>query len=276
MSPAIARIAGGFSQSFIEWCFKAIRPEQQSGNPLRSPAHLSAYGIQIDILAAFDNQFIMNMATDETMGERPHGVHQNIHRNRPRTIFSTNLGTVTFNPLPILICPHAFIGDGFTAEAVLANPGLDIGEPPAGREGDEEHPALVNEPDSICFRGSSHFDGILYGAVNIPPELHNIRVGCAPRHLQGAGVPPRQAPFPERPWISSAPTEPPYPRASSAIFPFCRRCEFCPCFSTGTPNMALAGGAVDIPIVCKDLCTPILMGQGRKAPSLQWQRSPTL
>lgn len=48
------------------------------------------------------------------------------------------------------------------------------------------------------------------------------------------------SPMSRAPIAVSAPTEPPYPKASSAILPFCRRCEFCPCFSTGTWNMALA------------------------------------
>ena len=34
-----------------------------------------------------------------------------------------------------------------------------------------------------------------------------------------------------------APTDPPYPRASSAILPFCLKWELIPCFSTGTPNI---------------------------------------
>lgn len=91
----------------------------------------------------------MHVAADETMGKRPHGIHQDIPGNRLDDVFH-KLGAVTFNPLPFLICSHAFIGDRFTAKTVLANPGLDVGKPPAGREGDEEHPALVNEPDSMA------------------------------------------------------------------------------------------------------------------------------
>lgn len=71
----VARAIGVFSIFLIERCYKAICPEQQSGNPLRSPTHLLAYGIQIYILAAFNDKFIMYMAADETMGKRPHGIH---------------------------------------------------------------------------------------------------------------------------------------------------------------------------------------------------------
>ena len=95
------------------------------------------YGIQVYILAAFNDKFIMYMAADETMGERPHGIHQNIPGNGLDDVFH-KFWAVTFNPLPFLIRSHAFIGDGFPAETVLANPGLDVGKPPAGRERSEE------------------------------------------------------------------------------------------------------------------------------------------
>ena len=37
-----------------------------------------------------------------------------------------------------------------------------------------------------------------------------------------------------------APMDPPYPRTSSAIFPFWRKWLSMPCFSTGTPNICEA------------------------------------
>lgn len=48
------------------------------------------------------------------------------------------------------------------------------------------------------------------------------------------------SPISKAPIDLRAPTDPPYPRASSAILPFCLRCELTPCFSTGTPNIWLA------------------------------------
>ena len=66
--------SGLLSVFFIKRRYKAIWPEQQSGNPLRSPAHLHANGIQVDIIASFNDKFVMYMAADETMGKRSYGI----------------------------------------------------------------------------------------------------------------------------------------------------------------------------------------------------------
>ena len=47
-------------------------------------------------------------------------------------------------------------------------------------------------------------------------------------------------PMSSAPIAFKAPTLPPYPRASSAILPFCLRWPLTPCFSTGTLNIWLA------------------------------------
>ena len=84
-----------------------------------------------------------------------------------------------------------------------------------------EHPGLGLVPGQVCPLAPD-----LTG-----PPLTVPRPGWHPPH------PPRAAPRPRAPLALSAPRAPPYPRASSAILPFCRRWPLTPCFSTGTPNI---------------------------------------
>lgn len=56
---------------------------------------------------------------------------------------------VTFGqpgPLPQV---DTLIGHALGAKAVQADAGLDVGEPSAGRQADEQHPALVVEAESM-------------------------------------------------------------------------------------------------------------------------------
>ena len=59
---------------FVEIGLVAVGAEQDIRHPVRRPAHLLADHIQVNIGAAFDDQLIMNMANDEAVPERFHGV----------------------------------------------------------------------------------------------------------------------------------------------------------------------------------------------------------
>ena len=58
--------------------FIAVRPEIQTFDPRRCPSHLPTDGVQGYVHTALDDQLIVDMADDKTVGQRPHGVHENI------------------------------------------------------------------------------------------------------------------------------------------------------------------------------------------------------
>lgn len=118
----------------------------------------------------------MDVPDDETVTECLHGVAEDIPADGLHDILH-ELRTVGFYAFPFLGGAYPFIGDGFSAELVLAHPGLHIGEKPAGWKPDEEHTALVEEFDSknICLYALC--DSGLYRTVNIPPEGGDHWVG---------------------------------------------------------------------------------------------------
>ena len=117
----------------------------------------------------------MDVRHDGTAGECPHGVAQDIPADRLHDVLH-QLAAEGFQPLPFLRAAHAHVGDGLPAKTVLADPRPHIGKPPAGRERDEHHAALVNEADAVCLREYPLFDALLHRAVNIPPKFDNVWV----------------------------------------------------------------------------------------------------
>ncbi len=67
----------------------------------------------------------MYMAANEAVGERSHGVAEDISGYCLNNVFN-KLRTVGFNALPFLGGSYAFIGDGLTAEQVLSDTRLHI------------------------------------------------------------------------------------------------------------------------------------------------------
>ena len=63
---------------FVEIGLVAVGAEQDIRHPVRRSAHLLADHIQVNIGAAFDDQLIMNMANDEAVPERFHGVTEDV------------------------------------------------------------------------------------------------------------------------------------------------------------------------------------------------------
>ena len=78
----------------------------------------------------------MNVAADEAVGESSHGVAEDVPADRLDDVFD-ELRTIGFNPFPFLCGSDAHVGDGFSAEAILSDPGLYVGEHPAGWKLDE-------------------------------------------------------------------------------------------------------------------------------------------
>ena len=117
----------------------------------------------------------MDVSHNGAAPEGLHGVAKNVPGRSLDDIFH-ELGSVTFQALPLLGGPDAFIGYGFPAELVLPDSRLHVGKHPAAREFYEEHTALAGEPDVIDPDGDPLFDGRLHCPIHLPPEIHNMGI----------------------------------------------------------------------------------------------------
>lgn len=63
---------------FVKLCFMSVSAEQDAWRPIRGSAHLLTDGFQINSGIAFDDQFIMDVADDETMAEGLHGITEDV------------------------------------------------------------------------------------------------------------------------------------------------------------------------------------------------------
>lgn len=112
------RLAAIFmSVFFVKIGLVAIGAEQDVRQPFRRSAQLLTDHIQVNIRAAFDDQFVMNVTDDKTVPECFHGVTEDVAADGLDDILH-KLRTVGFDALPFLGGSYAFIGDGLTAELV--------------------------------------------------------------------------------------------------------------------------------------------------------------
>ena len=86
----------------------------------------------------------MDVADDEAVGKRPHGVGEDVAADRLDDVLH-ELRTVGLNATSLFLGVRAHVGDGLAAELVLADARLDVCQLPAGGQGDEQHPALYLE-----------------------------------------------------------------------------------------------------------------------------------
>ena len=86
----------------------------------------------------------MDVTDDEAVPKSLHGVAEDVAADGLDDVLH-ELRTVGFDAFPFLRGANAPVGDGFSAELVLTDPGLHIGEIPAGREANEEYAALIIE-----------------------------------------------------------------------------------------------------------------------------------
>ena len=73
----------------------------------------------------------MNVSNDKAVPESFHGVAEDIPADGLDDVFH-EFRPVGFDALPFLCGTYAFIGDRFPTELIDPDPGLDIGQPPAG------------------------------------------------------------------------------------------------------------------------------------------------
>ena len=112
---------------FIKICFVAVGTEQDVRHPVRRSAHLLTDHIQVNIRAAFDDQFIMNMTDDEAVPECFHGVTEDVAADGLDDILH-ELRTVGFDTFPLFCGADSFIGYRFAAILIFSDTGLHVGE----------------------------------------------------------------------------------------------------------------------------------------------------
>ena len=71
----------------------------------------------------------MDMPDDLAVAQGPHGIGQDIPADGLHDVLD-ELRAVRFDPAPFLLGINTHVGDGFTSETVLADPGLYVGQPP--------------------------------------------------------------------------------------------------------------------------------------------------
>ena len=111
-------------------------------------------------------------------------MHENIPGDGLDDVFR-EFRAVRFDALPLLCAADALIGDGIAAEFICPHLRLHIAELAAGRQNDEQHPAAVTEPDAVRLCVKPLADGGFHRIVHIPPKLHDVRIGGAPRIHKG-------------------------------------------------------------------------------------------
>ena len=117
---------------FIKITFVPISTERQPLCPWWSSAHHLADFRYIRIYRALDNKFIVDVAADTIILQRPHSIAENIPADRLNDVLH-EFRTVAFNALPLLHCANALVSDGLAAELILTNTGFDVGKPSAAR-----------------------------------------------------------------------------------------------------------------------------------------------
>lgn len=164
----------------IEPTLIPISPQLYPWQPGRCPAHLLTNGVQGYAGTAVYDQFIMDVPDYAAVGQRPHGVGQDVPADGLYDVFH-ELRTVAFDAAPLLLRVNTHIGDGFAAEPVHADAGFDIGQPPAGRKCDEQHSVPSFEVYAADPLRGTHIDGGLDGLVYRPPVSGDVRVALPPQ-----------------------------------------------------------------------------------------------
>lgn len=112
---------------FVKIGFVAVGTEQDVRHPVRRSAHLLTDHIQVNVRAAFDNQFIMNVTDDKAVPECFHGVTEDVTADGLDDVLH-ELRTVGFDTFPLFCGSDSLIGDGFAAILVFSDARLHIGE----------------------------------------------------------------------------------------------------------------------------------------------------
>ena len=173
------------------------------------------------------------------------------------------LRPVGLQPLPFLCAADALVSDTLAAELICTKLGLHIREASAGRERNEEHPALVAELDAADLAVHVILHGIHSCPVDIPPEPHNILVRVAPSSDQRLKLVFRKAHLQGSHRFESS------DRAAIAEgefsdFAFLPQVAVHAVFFNRNLEHLRCGSAVDVAAFFKDLLTPDFTGKPRQ------------
>lgn len=171
--------ANFMSVLLVKRCLISVASDQDIRHPVRCTAHDGGYGFYGYILAAFDDQLIMDVTADEAVGQILHSKAEKIPADSLYDVLH-ELRTVGFDAFPLLCRSDSHVGDGFAAELVLTDARLYVREYSVGRKFDEEHSALVIKVDAAYFRMCSLPDCGFDSPVDIPPVCCDHRIRCTP------------------------------------------------------------------------------------------------
>ena len=208
----------------------------------------------------------MNVPTNEAVGQRPHGVAQDVARNGLHDVLH-ELRAIAFDALPLLGCADALIGDGLASEPVHADLRLHIGQTTTGWQHNEQHGVLACETNAVRFRFRLPPDSVLHRLIHSPPEGHDVGVGLSPRLYQRGQLVFRKAHVERTHRLQSA---------DAAAVAEGQFCDLAALAQVAIDTVLFHGymkhggraGAVDIAIVPENLRAPFLPGQVRKYPRL--------
>lgn len=120
----------------IKFAFIPVCPELDAGDPRRRPPHLLTNRVKRDVRAALDDQLVVDVPADKAVRERTHSVGEDVSGDGLYDVLD-EFRAVTLDPGPVLSGVDPHVSDTLAAETVLADPGLYVGQLPAGRESDE-------------------------------------------------------------------------------------------------------------------------------------------
>ena len=172
-----------FNKMTFEAIFKKLKSTKQVANPRimnkTNFLHDACATACMMYEAKSDILYIMDMTTDEAVGEVTHSKTEKVSGDCLHNVLY-EFRAVAFDSFPFFSGADAFIGYGFTAESIFSDTRFDVAKSSTGRKLDEEYPTSTEEFDSVYLCRNLHFYSSLYGIIHIPPEGSNIWIGGTP------------------------------------------------------------------------------------------------
>lgn len=89
---------------FVKWRFISIASNLDIWHPVWRPTHDIADGFAVNILATFDDKLIMDMTTDEAVGEVTHSKTEKVSGDCLHNVLY-EFRTVAFDSFPLFVEP---------------------------------------------------------------------------------------------------------------------------------------------------------------------------
>ena len=138
------------------------------------------YEIRNELDLSWDAKYTYKMEYNDTVFTKVlHGMAEDIPADCLGDVLH-KLRAVALKPFPLFCRSDTHVGNTLSAEPILLYPGLHISKAPSGRQGDEQHPTLIIEQNTIYFLRLMIYDRFLHCPVRLPPEGYNSWVGFSP------------------------------------------------------------------------------------------------